>query len=266
MGPAALAFDAVASTFDARFGEWQSVAAQRAAVRAELLKVFSPGGAILEIGGGTGEDALWLARRGFRLLLTDPSPAMVAAARKKLEPLGSHAKQLGAEELEQFGLENGGAAFNGVFSNFAALNCVDDLQSAGRGMASLLGPGSSALLVLFGTLAPGEILVECLRGRFGQAFRRFRREPVQARLGGLSFCVHYHRPRAICAAMKPWFRLRRRIGVGIFVPPSAAEPWISKHPRLLGLLDLLDSGTRRQFAVFGDHVLYHFERTAVPAP
>ena len=37
--PSAIAFDAVAPTFDSRFGAWQSVAAQRRAVRAELLRV-----------------------------------------------------------------------------------------------------------------------------------------------------------------------------------------------------------------------------------
>jgi SAM-dependent methyltransferase len=269
MRPAALAFDAAASTFDVRFGEWQSVAAQRAAVREALVEVFPAGASILEIGGGTGEDAFWLARRGFGLLLTDPSPAMVSIAAKKLEPFHSRAEQLSAEDLEQFAfrqMASGGVPFDGVFSNFAALNCVDDLCTVGRGMARLLNPGNAALLVFFGNWAPGEILVECLRGRAGQAFRRFRHGAVPAKLGGLSFAVRYHRRHAICSAMHPWFRLVCRLGIGIFVPPSAAEPWISNHPRLLGLLDRLDCATRRRLAFLGDHVLYHFERTGIAAP
>jgi ubiquinone/menaquinone biosynthesis C-methylase UbiE len=263
MRPAALAFDAAASTFDARFGEWQSVTAQRAAVREVLVEVFPPGARILEIGGGTGEDALWLAQRGFRLLLTDPSPAMVSIAARKLEPFRSRAEPLSAEDLE---MASGGLPFDGIFSNFAALNCVDDLRTVGRGMARLLDPGNAALLVFFGNTAPAEILVECLRGRAGQAFRRFRHGAVPAKLGGLSFAVRYHRRHEICAAMHPWFRLVRHLGIGIFVPPSAAEPWISNHPRLLGLLDWLDCATRRRLAFLGDHILYHFERTGVAAP
>ena len=61
--PAAIAFDAVAPIFDSRFGAWQSVSAQRRAVRAALLHAFPPGGYILELGGGTGEDAAFLAQR-----------------------------------------------------------------------------------------------------------------------------------------------------------------------------------------------------------
>ncbi|HEV7586764.1 MAG TPA: hypothetical protein VGO40_01445, partial [Longimicrobium sp.] len=68
--PAAAAFDAVAPAFDERFGAWLSVAAQRRAVRRELLRAFPAGASVLELGGGTGEDAAWLADQGRRVLLT----------------------------------------------------------------------------------------------------------------------------------------------------------------------------------------------------
>ena len=58
-------------------------------------------------------------------------------------------------------------------------------------------------------------------------------------------------------------RNRRAVNgaIGLFVPPSAAEPWISRHPRLLGLLEALDRGLSRPLAMLGDHVLYRFVRT-----
>ena len=93
--PAAIAFDAIAPVFDSRFGVWCSVAAQRRAVRAALLQAFPTRGHILELGGGTGEDAAFLAERGFDMLLTDPSPVMVARARTKLAPLGSAGRNRG---------------------------------------------------------------------------------------------------------------------------------------------------------------------------
>ena len=268
MRPAALAFDAAASTFDARFGEWRSVAAQRTAVREALAKAFPPRSAILEIGAGTGEDALWLAQRGFKVFSTDAAPTMVETARRKLAPFGLRAETVAAEELEHFAARIlGGAAsrFDGAFSNFACLNCVDDLSPVARGLSRLLSPGNIAALVLFGNFAPGEIVVECLRGRPGQAFRRFRRGGVPASIGGHAFAVRYHSARSIKLAMNPWFRLVERLGVGIFVPPSAAEPWISRHPGVLGWLCRLDRAAKRPLALLGDHVLYMFERTEVPA-
>ena len=267
--PAALAFDSAAATFDERFGEWRSVAAQRRAVRRAIVEATPPNGRILELGGGTGEDALWLAQNGFTVTLTDASPAMVARAQIKLSPAGGRAQIAAAEDLEEFAdkhFQSGGRSFDAAFSNFAPLNCVDDLASTARGLARLIKPGDAALLVLFGTFPPGEFAVETLRGRPRQAFRRFRRGPVAARLGGKDFTVTYHRSKELVAAMKPCFRLVRRLGIGVFVPPSAAEPWISRHPAFLDVLEALDRMAARPLAALGDHVLYHFERTNEPAP
>src|SRR5271163_5332003 len=83
LAPAAAAFDAVAEAFDERFGPWLSVAAQRRAVRAALRDAFPPGARVIEIGGGTGEDALWLSAHGRQVLLTDVSPLMVRVAAAK---------------------------------------------------------------------------------------------------------------------------------------------------------------------------------------
>src|SRR5262249_18379268 len=87
--PAAAAFDAIAEGFDGRYGAWLSVAAQRRAVRSALTSVFPVGARLLDVGGGTGEDAEYLIRAGRDVLLTDVSPAMVRVAGAKLQPLGA---------------------------------------------------------------------------------------------------------------------------------------------------------------------------------
>lgn len=257
LAPAAHAFDAVAETFDERFGGWRSVAAQRGAVRAALEAAFPPGARVLEVGGGTGEDALWLADRGREVLLTDASPAMVRIAAAKLAGTSARARVAAAEGLAALDEP----PMDGAFSNFAALNCVPSLDPVARGLARRVRPGGAALLVLFGPCSPGEVVVETLRGRPGAAFRRRARGDVSARLGGREFTVRYHRPAEVARAMAPWFRPVRRLGIGVFVPPSAAEPWISRHPRLLRALEALDRAAARQLALLGDHLLYHFERT-----
>jgi SAM-dependent methyltransferase len=261
--PPALAFDAIAPIFDSRYGAWLSVAAQRRAVRAALLQRFRSGGHLLEIGGGTGEDAAFLAERGFDVLLTDPSPTMVKLANEKLNPLGASAEVTAAEEIGAFAeryLSAGRPLFDGVFSNFAPLNCVIDLEPVARGLAGLLKPGAAAMLVIFGTFCPGEMVVETLHGRPRQAFRRFQRGAVSARLAKQYFQVIYHRRSDIERAFAPWFVFEKRIGIGVAVPPSAAEPWISTRPRLLAALERFDRVAASPLAVLGDHVLYQFRR------
>ena len=261
--PAALAFDTIASAFDLRFGAWSSVAAQRRAVRVALLQRFPLGGRVLEVGGGTGEDAVFLTQLGFEVLLTDPSPAMVELATKKLAPLGASAEIVSGEELEAFAeryRSAGRPLFDGVFSNFAPLNCVINLEPVASGLARLLKPGGAATLVLFGTCCPGEIVVEMLRRRPAHALRRCKRGVVPARLANREFQVIYHRRSDVELAFAPWFVLEKRIGIGVAVPPSSAEPWISTHPRLLAGLERIDRVLAQPLAVLGDHVLYQFRR------
>ena len=159
-----------------------------------------------------------------------------------------------------------GAAFDGAFSNFASLNCVTDLSPTGRGLAQLVRPAGRVLLVVFGTASIGELVVQLARRDPRAAFRRMSRHAVAAQLGGRSFEVRYHRRSDLVTAMAPWFRLVSTKGIGVFVPPSAAEPWISDRPALLKRLEIADRFLSGMLAPLGDHVLYDFERTNADAP
>ncbi len=270
--PAVLAFDAMAPRFDERFGAWKSVAAQRAAVRRELLAAFPAGATLLELGGGTGDDALFLAERGYRVHLTDGAPAMTARAAEKVARARAadrvSVERVSLEELSDLAASRASAGlppFQGAYSNFAAFNCVEDHRAPARALARLLAPGARLQLVVFGPFCPGEVVTLVLRGQGKSALRRLSRRGVAARVGGHAFTVAYPSPAALGRGFAPWFARRRTVGVGVFVPPSSAEPWISRRPRLLSLLERLDRVAARPLALLGDHVLVDLERTEVPA-
>jgi SAM-dependent methyltransferase len=269
LSPAVRAFDALAPDFDRRFGAWASVAAQRRAVRRVLLDTFPAGASLLELGGGTGEDALFLAARGRTVHLTDGAPEMVRRAQEKTRAADLEscvqAERVAIEELGAFAdrrEKKGEPPFDGCYSNFAAFNCIPDLAAAGRALASLVAPGGHALLVVFGPFCPGEVLVLTLRGHPAAAFRRLSRDPVPARVGGTSFTVTYPTPREVARAFAPFFSLRNTLGVGVLVPPSSAEPFVSRFPRFLAVLEGMDRLLERPLALLGDHVLLDFVRTA----
>ena len=272
--PAAVrAFDALAPGFDAAFAGWKSVAAQRRAVRRALLAAFPRGARLLELGGGTGEDALFLAGEGRSVHVTDGSPAMVQRTRAKARAAAGEAlvsaEGVALEELDAWGAAraaSGAAAFDGAFSNFAALNCVTDHAAVARGLARVLPPGARALLVVFGPASPAEVAVLLARGRFRAAFRRFSSRPAPARVAAETFTVTYPSPRAFAAAFAPWFALRRTAGIGVFVPPSSAEPWISRVPGAVAAAEALDRVVARPLGLLADHVLLDFARTGAEAP
>lgn len=198
--------------------------------------------------------------------MTDGAAGMVARTRSKARAASFEdwvtAQRIALEELETWAAERGDARFDGAFSNFACLNCVEDHASVARGLARVLSPGARALLVVFGPASAGEVAVLLARGRFRAAFRRFSRRPAPARVAGETFTVTYPAPRAFAAAFAPWFTLRRTTGIGVFVPPSSAEPWISRVPLALAAAEALDRIAARPLALFADHVLLDFVRTA----
>lgn len=269
--PAVRAFDQTAPRFDERFGDWRSVAAQRRAVRRYLLRTFEPGARILELGGGTGDDALFLLDRGYDVVLTDGSPTMVEEATAKVRAAGYRnvpVERLVLEEMDRFARrhdDHGLPPFDGAFSNFAAFNCVPDLAAVARPLARVIRPGGACILVVFGSASIGEVVVELIRRRPAAAFRRFRKGPAPARIGTEHFQVWYPRPADFAAAFAPWFTLERVRGVGLMVPPSAAEPWISRFPRVVSALEAADRVLSAPLARLADHVLLHLERTDVRA-
>src|SRR6185369_17947126 len=137
------AFDEMAGTYDATFTDTQVGRALREIVWSRLEQTFLPPKRILELGCGTGEDALRLARSGVQVVATDPSAGMIQVARAKAAA-GNCAQRiefrcLGMQEIRSFAP---GEMFDGVLSNFGAVNCVPNLQALVADVAGRLRPGA----------------------------------------------------------------------------------------------------------------------------
>lgn len=253
-------FDSMAADYDQAFTDTLIGARMRQAVWRRLDAAFCPGAHVLELNCGTGEDAVYLARRGVHVLATDISSAMLAAARAKVERAGLH-ELVQVEQLDITRLAEHAAGprhFDGALSNFGGLNCVADLAAAARGLAAHLRPGAPALLCVMGPLVPWEWAWYLWRGQPRKAFRRLR--PGGTPWRGLS--IHYPTVGALRRAFAPAFRLRRVSAVGALLPPSYAEGWARRHPRALALL----AACERRIEVLpplpwlADHYLVELER------
>ena len=255
-------FDVLADTYDEVFTRSLIGQAQRAQVWRVLERAFSHGQHVLEINCGTGEDALFLARRGLSVLACDSSPRMIAVAqsRKAIEAPSAaiEFRLLPTEQLNQLSREQ----FDGAFSNFGGLNCVEDLGSVAADLANLLKPGAPLILCLANRVCAWEMLWYGVHGNKQKAFRRLRPAGVVARLGSARVHVWYPSIGELARKFAPWFRLRSYRGVGVFVPPSYLEHWARRHTSFLRICERLDGviAPWRVLRNCGDHVLLHFER------
>lgn len=264
--PTIAAFDPAAATYDAdfthsRLGRWLRVTVWR-----HLFTAFPPGSAVLELGCGTGEDAVALALRGVRVHATDVSEAMLDAARAK-------ARRHDVADLIRFGridlaapdigaLPDAPERFDGAFSNFGALNCVADLRPAALALAERVRPGGRVVLVTMGPLCPWEWLWYGARGQFGTALRRLRRTSVARLDADTTLPVWYPSPRRLKSEFAPYFRPLATKGIGVLLPPSFARDVVARRPRLFTALARADAAAGRFFpgAWLNDHVLVILER------
>lgn len=113
-------FDKAAIFYDNSFTNTGIGKAQRNMVYYQLHEILSENkSSILEINCGTGEDAIWLANKGFQVTATDISNEMIAVAKTKSNTI--HFAQADINTIaEQFS----GSQFDVIFSNFGGLNCL----------------------------------------------------------------------------------------------------------------------------------------------
>jgi ubiquinone/menaquinone biosynthesis C-methylase UbiE len=260
-------FDAVAEEYDRLFTNSFIGKAQRQSVWRELDCSFQPGQRVLEINCGTGVDAQHLAARGIHVVACDASPAMIEVARRRLNAPASQNlidfRILAIEQIDQ--LESDGP-YEGVFSNFAGLNCVENLPSFAQTLARMIRPGGKAILCLFGRCCLWEIFWYSLQGNIKKAFRRASSKGVVAKLApGHCVLVRYPSLGALRRDFGPHFRLVNWKGVGIAVPPSYLEALAVRFPRLFRFAARIDPwlGQCRGVRALADHLVLVFERTGI---
>jgi len=248
----ASAFDGKALDYDAEFTSTALGQELRARVWERLAVVFAGRQRILELGCGTGEDAVWLARAGHRVIAIDASAEMIRVARGKAAAAGCAERIefhcLPMESLEDLYFEG---RVDGVFSNFGAVNCVADLAGLSRTLARRVQTGAPLVFVAMGRYVPWEWAWYLARGDTRRAFRRLAKAGTAWR--GLT--IHYPTPGALARTLAPQFTARRRAALGFALPPSYAAGWLDFSPRALAFLSALERATSRFTAPLGDHYI-----------
>jgi hypothetical protein len=153
--------------------------------------------------------------------------------------------------------------FDGAFSNFSGLNCVDDLSAVARHLVRLVRPGGFLVLCLSTRFCLWESIWYLTRGDLARAVRRWKGRAVGS-LGETSIRVQYPTLRDIRRKFHPGARLVSCRGVGVTVPPSYVEHLARRFPRVLNAMQAVDRviSSWPLCRVTGDHMLLVFEREA----
>lgn len=264
------AFDTAAQSYDSLYQSNPIMAWMRRENLAAIQETFAPGSRLLDIGCGTGDEALALARGGYQIVATDLSSGMIAAARTKAQVQGTSGvtwKLLPAGRLSQLACDDGVGTFDGAFASFGALNCEPDLGSIAETLAHLMRPTGALVCSVINRWCAWEIGWGLLHFRPGAAFRRTWPGQQPAGLaspdGDNSVLIHYHSPRSFVRAFAPHFSLEKLIALPVFLPPPYLSHLVDRWPALLYRGEHIERRLcdRFPFHSLGDHFLVVLART-----
>ncbi|HTL92949.1 MAG TPA: methyltransferase domain-containing protein [Steroidobacteraceae bacterium] len=257
------AFDSVAADYDGERGNNALIQDMRREMWRWLDATFLPGGDLLDLGCGTGLDAVRMAQQGHSVTATDWSPAMVRRTQERAEraQLSERVRALnvGAHELRRL---EGVASFDGAYSDLGALNCVPDPAVVSRECARLLKPGGALVFSVIGRICPWEVGHYLLRRRWGRVKVRYAAGLVPVSMNQHIVWTRYYRPREFYREFQDHFTLVHYRGLCVFVPPPYLTSVCEKHPiwyRTLWRLDRRAAGWPLLRAI-GDHFLMVMRR------
>ncbi len=213
------AFDGVAGDYDGPAGNNRVIQRMREKMWQTLTGTFPAGSRLLDLGCGTGIDATYLADRGYSVMATDWSPAMVERTRARLTEhrleKQASARVLGIHELDQLR----GEQFDGIYSDLGPLNCAPDLAATARACAALLRPGGRIVASMIGRVCPWEVGYYAAHRDWRRAFLRWTADAVAVPLEGGTVWTRYYTPRRFYAPFAETFTLTVYQGLRILSPP-----------------------------------------------
>lgn len=220
------AFDAHATEYDAIVEPNPLLQTMRAALWVEVARRVPPPAHLLDLGCGTGIDAVHLARLGYRVTAIDPSREMVNQTRNRVagSNLDVRVENMGAQELGKLGNEK----YDAIYSDLGPLNCVPDLVQVSRSCSALLKPDGFLILSVMGRVCPWEILYYTARGDFVQAERRFPRTMVPVKLQDGIVWTRYYAPREFYKSFASEFQLVTYRALNLFLPPPYLNHWYQR--------------------------------------
>lgn len=177
-------------------------------------------------------------------MATDAAEEMVVILNQKFRKYSNVATmQILAQNIDRLGAVS---AFDYVFSNFGALNCLSpvELKEVIRFLEKNLPPKSKITMVLMGKFCWWERLYFLLKGQFKQASRRSSKGAVMANVSGQKVATYYYSPGQISQFAHTAKRIKIS-PVGWAIPPSYLGALMDRNILLFGVCKMVEKIAQR---------------------
>ncbi len=231
----------------------------------ELLRIVKPEDTLVEIGCGTGAEAVEISKHVSRIIATDISERMIEILRKKVQAKRLLGKitpfRVRAAEIAQIGDVVNGEKVRLAYSFNGALNCELELDRFVNELASLLADDGYFVCSIRNSFCFGEAISHAAVLQFNRMAPR-KEQPVMVSVGGMDIPAFYYSPMAFAKFFSSRFKLRKLIGLPAFLPPAYLSDYYLKFKGVAYLLEKMEwvLSSHFPFNRFGDQNLFVFQK------
>ena len=222
-------------------------------------KYFLPGMNLLEIGCGTGEEAIHNAKRNISVHGVDISPSMIELSEIKAHTLGlsnlCSFEVKSADDINEID-----CIFDSAYSSFGVLNCIADLQKFSCDINEKIVSGGYLIVSVMSKYCIAEILYYLLHFQFSKSIRRISKNRIIINLhdNSHSFTCKYYTPKQLFKFFRNVFVLEQVIAIPfLLIPDESLAAFLKKKKIFFMLICSLDKFLCRLpvFRSCGDHFL-----------
>ena len=264
-GAVADAFDSASEEYDFTIGaNFINVWIRERSIK-EVLERARRDDVLLEIGCGTGTEAIRISKHVRGVVATDISSSMIALLRRKLEARKLRTKiqavQVRAIEIARAKDYLPGGKVRIAYSFNGALNCELQLPRFPRELWNILQPGGLFICSIRNKFCLEESLVQGALLRFHSLTPR-KWQPKMVSVGGMDIPAYYYYPWEFAGLFKPFFHVKKMSALPAIVPPPYLNDLYVKLRSRLKFLERADVALASGFPLnrFGDQTLFVFQR------
>ncbi len=229
----------------------------------EVLALARPDDVLLEVGCGTGTEALRISRWVAGVVATDISPGMVSILRTKVKARNLSAKvvplELAAADVRLAGEHLRGGKARLVYSFNGALNCELELGRFVSELSRVMEPGGFFVCSVRNRLCIEESLVQAALLRFRSMSPR-KKQPKMVSVGGMDVPAYYYYPWEFAKYFRGRFEVRKQVALPAVIPPPYLNDTYVKVRSRVKILERADASLADKFPFnrFGDQTLFVF--------